>query len=79
MTTMHTGDRVRYSGYALQAPRDYWLSLGDYRRKSAAKAAYDAQVALRGTVLETDGQSVRVRWDNGSESQCLTYRVEVTT
>lgn len=82
---MQIGDKVKHSGYAIRPKRDYWLSLGDYSRKQSAKDALDRFEAERGTIielLEADAsrgvaKGVRVQWDNGGESKCLPYMVEV--
>ena len=74
---MKTGDRVRHSGYALQAQRDYWQMCGTEPRKSRLGDAYKARVAERGTVTAILDNGVEVTWDNGSVSRCLSSRVEV--
>lgn len=68
------GDRVKYSGSALERDRQYYLGLGDYSRKNAAKAAYEAKAAMRGTVTDVShvnktgnlshGAGAEVKWDN---------------
>ena len=72
---MNPGTRVRYSGCALQADKDYWLGLGDYTLKNRAKRYWEARVALRGTVLSVKGPAVTVAWDDGSRSESLSYRL----
>ncbi len=82
---MQVNDKVRHSGYAVRPKRDYWLSQGQYSAKQRAKEWLDRFEAERGTVVEllpadaSRGVSagVRVQWDNGSESKCLPYMVEV--
>lgn len=82
---MRINDRVRHSASAIRPKRDYWLSLGDYSRKQRAKDWLDSFIAERGTIVELlpaddsrgVAKGVRVQWDNGSESRCLPYMVEV--
>lgn len=79
------GARVRHSGYALRSLRDFWLNAGEHTRKNNAKAALDKAIAERGTVVEhlpADPKrgvmsGLRIRWDNGTETRCLDYRVEM--
>ena len=85
ITGFKVNDRVKQSAYALRSKRDYWLGLGDYTRKQAAKASLDKAIAERGTViglLEADfsrgtADGLRVQWDNGAESRCLPGMVEI--
>ena len=76
---MQVGTRVRHSGYAIMPLRDHWNNCGDYARKSRAKDALDKALAERGTVTELLHNGVKVQWDSGSVSQCLTYRVEAVS
>ena len=74
------GDRVRYSGYALQGARDWWLSQGHEPQKSRAKDAFDKKNALRGTVLSHGPNKIgalctEVKWDDGCISKGLDYMV----
>jgi hypothetical protein len=78
---MKPHDQVRYSGTALRPQRDYWLGLGDYRRKNAAKADLDAKAARRGTIRElVTGKFctfARVDWHDGGESETMLGQLEV--
>ena len=82
---MNVGDRVRHSGHVIQKKRDYWNQCGREPMKSGAKRALDEAVAERGTItaiLPGDSDrgvspGIEVKWDNGSVSRCLAYRVEV--
>lgn len=70
------GTQVRPSEYALRPKRDYWLSCGRCSEKSAAKAEYEAATNKRGTITaHLEGGGVEVKWDNGTESSCLTYMI----
>jgi hypothetical protein len=78
---MQVNDRVKHSGYAIRPKRDYWLAQGNHSAKQRAKEWLDRFEAERGTVVELlDGKfakGVRVLWDNGAQSDCLPYMVEV--
>ncbi len=68
------GDRVKYSGYALERDRQYYLGLGDYSRKNAAKEFYENKLAQRGTVTDVShvnttgllshSAGAEVKWDD---------------
>ena len=73
---LSVNDRVRYSGYALRAPRDAWNQCGREPAKSVLKRALDAKSAERGTVIEVLSNGVKVKWDGGWESSMLSYIVE---
>lgn len=75
MSGFKVGDRVRHSGYVTQRARDYWCQQGEYTRKQRAKDALDACIAERGTIVELLHNGVKVKWDSGSESSCLSYLV----
>ena len=77
MSALAVGARVRYSGYALQSVRDYWQGCGAYPAKDRARAEYERQLALRGTVAAVLPRGYEVRWDDGSMSQSISYRIEV--
>ncbi len=72
------GDRVKYSGSALERDRQYYLGLGDYTRKNAAKDAYETKLAQRGTVTDVShinatgvlshAAGVEVKWDDNYPS-----------
>jgi len=76
--------RVKKSAYALRSKRDYWLAQGQPSAKARAKQWLDDAMAERGVVIEllpadfSRGVSagLRIHWDNGSESKCLSYMVE---
>jgi hypothetical protein len=74
------GDRVRQSGRSLESSRMYYLGLGDYTRKNAAKADYERQRDRRGTVVAcgTNGYAVGavVKWDDGAVSESMQHRLE---
>lgn len=73
---MKVGDRVKLSGYALQSARDWWLGLGDYTRKQAARKYLDDQMARRGVVASAKDHTITVVWDDGIVTHSLDYRVE---
>jgi hypothetical protein len=72
------GDRVKYSGSALESSRQYYLGLGDYSRKNAAKADYEKKLAMRGTVTDVShinatgnlshSGGAEVKWDDNYPS-----------
>lgn len=78
------GQRVKHSGPVIQRARDYWNNQGREPQKSGARKALDEAVAQRGTItalLPGDGArgvspGLQITWDNGSLSNCLSYRVE---
>jgi len=70
------GDRVRHSGHVTQRARDYWCQQGEYTRKQRAKDALDKTIAARGTIIELLHNGVKVKWDDGTESSCLSYLVD---
>ena len=78
------GDRVRQSGYALRPYKDSWLNEGREPSKGYKKDAYDKLLAERGTVTailpgnpaKYISPGIEVKWDHGSISHCLDYRVE---
>jgi hypothetical protein len=74
--SLQVGDRVRHSGYALTADRDYWQGCGTEPRKSRLKEAYLKRVAERGTVTAVLDNGLEVTWDGGSVSRCLSSRVQ---
>lgn len=82
---MQIGDRVKHSEYAIRPKRDNYHAQGEYSRKQSAKRYLETYEAERGTLIEflpADSSrgvaaGLRVRWDNGSESKCLPYMVEV--
>jgi hypothetical protein len=69
------GTRVKHSGHALQRQRDYWLSLGREPAKTYARQAYEEKAAMRGTLSDNDEKGCRVRWDDGTESACLSCMI----
>jgi hypothetical protein len=85
MPSLSVNDRVKQSTYALRPKRDYWLNQGDPRRKAQAKEWLDRAADERGTITEIlagdeDRGSLpgyRIAWDNGSESRCLPYMVDL--
>ena len=81
MSTFKVGDRVKRSAYAVEDKRQYWLSQGGYSQKEQARGWYDEACAKRGTVAEIlpGGMGLRILWDGGSESSCLSYMVEVSS
>jgi len=74
---MKIGDRVRPSGYATQAARDYWNQCGREPAKSRAREQLDKLIAQRGTITEIIAQGYVVQWDDGSVSRCLSNRIEL--
>lgn len=73
---MSTGDRVQPSPSATRSLWDAYLSAGDYHRKMRLREAYDRECAKRGTITALLPRSgVIVKWDDGTTSQCLAYRV----
>jgi hypothetical protein len=76
MDKLVRGDKVKRSAYALRPEWEYYLGLGDYTRKNAAKRAHDRKAAQQGTVIKVEGSKVEVRWADGTMSQCLDYMVE---
>ena len=73
---IQAGDRVKLSDYALESARVWWLSVGDYPRKQAARRYLDSQLARRGTVAGVKDNAVTVVWDDGTTSHSLDYRLE---
>jgi hypothetical protein len=69
------GQRVKHSEHCLRPMRDYWCSLGDYGRKSAARRRLDQAAAIRGTVTAVAGCNVSVKWDDGTLSHNLDYTI----
>ena len=78
------GDRVRHCTKMLYDARDSWQSEGREPYKGYKKDAYDKLCAERGTVTaflpgnpaKYISPGIEVKWDNGSISHCLDYRVE---
>lgn len=64
-----TGDRIRYSCYALRSLRDGYLEEGDPARKETKRGWYDAKRAELGTVIAVREYGYEIQWDNGSISQ----------
>ncbi len=84
MRPTQAGQRVKPSREALEPSRMFWLGLGDYTRKNAAKRALDTEAARRGTVVEitpnTSGGNVPgavVKWDDGRTSHGFVDRYEL--
>jgi hypothetical protein len=77
--------RVKPSEISTRHLRDSWQGCGREPQKSRLKKAYEKQAAQRGTVQEillpdhARGVSagLRVQWDEGFESKCLSYMVEI--
>ncbi len=78
-TGFAVGDRVRHGNDPIRRARDYWLGCGRQPMKSGAKAELDRLSAERGTVTGITQNKyawgVSVRWDSGSQSDCLSYMV----
>lgn len=74
MSTTHPelNDKLRF---LLTGERDWWLQCGREPMKTGAREALNKAIAQRGTIVETDSTGVRVQWDNGSVSDCLSYMV----
>ena len=60
------GTVMKASEYALRPLRDYWLAQGQYHRKNAAKAAYDAKAEERWTVTSIGQNSQGVPFINAT-------------
>lgn len=85
MSEFKVGDVVRHSGHAIKPKRDYWLGCGREPFKSAAKTALETMLTERGTIIEVkppsrwNNGSLVVQWNNGLQSNCLSYLVEASS
>lgn len=64
-----TGDRIRYSCYALRPLRDGYLEEGNPSRKETKRGWYETKRAELGTVIAVREYGYEIQWDNGSTSQ----------
>jgi len=71
-----TGDRVKYTSYALQKERDAYLNQGEPKKKALFKDAHDKKAARRGTVTSQDANGHTVKWDDGGVGSVLPYMIE---
>lgn len=79
---MKVGDKVKHSDHVIRPKRDYMLGCAATRKAEAARWLNEAK-AERGVITELLPQqddlaaAIRVVWDNGIESRCLPYMVEL--
>ena len=72
---MNIGTRVKYSPSALKSLRDGWQAEGSPSKKATKKKRYDDKAAMRGTITGTLKNGYSVIWDNGDDTQLLSYLI----
>jgi hypothetical protein len=77
------GTRVMHAAEVIYRAHDYYLSQGREPMRSGARRAWEKIRAARGTIIEpdplycsADKYAVSVKWDDGTTSHCLRYRIQ---